>query len=251
MALTFGERVYRAVTKRMPVDWAVRLDWARPSYRNSWGGPMNGQERRRALVRQIFEAVPFEEVVETGSFRGVTTRFLSENCPGPVHSVEVVERFYKFAVRLCADRANIRLVNGDSRAFLRRLAERDERPPTFFYLDAHWEEDVPRHEELRIIFEHWKDAVVMIDDFEIPGDPGYGVAMYGGHRLTEAYLPPLPGWRRYYPAIRSADETGARRGCIILSTPGYHAALDRLSLLAEGATQPAKRPAAEGLEETG
>jgi hypothetical protein len=232
MALSFSERAYRALTNRLPVDWAVRLDLARPGYHGSWGGPMNGQARRRQLVKDIFEAVPIDEVVETGAFRGTTTCFLAEVSKGDVHSVELVERFYKFAAVRCArEQPRIRLVHGDSRLFLKALADRTTHPSTFFYLDAHWQEDVPRHEELRIIHERWSDAVVMIDDFEVPGDPGYGVAMYGGHPLNERYLPPLAGWSRFYPAIASADETGARRGCIVLATRRHADRLDGLGLL--------------------
>jgi hypothetical protein len=193
---------------------------------------MNGQARRRQLVKDIFEAVPIDEVVETGAFRGTTTCFLAEVSKGDVHSVELVERFYKFAAVRCArEQPRIRLVHGDSRLFLKALADRPTHPSTFFYLDAHWQEDVPRHEELRIIHERWSDAVVMIDDFEVPGDPGYGVAMYGGHPLNERYLPPLAGWSRFYPAIASADETGARRGCIVLATRRHADRLDGLGLL--------------------
>ena len=62
----------------------------------------------------------------------------------------------------------------------------------------------------------------MIDDFEVPGDPGYGFDDYGpGKRLTAQYLPDedLAGWRRFYPSLPSSEETGARRGSCVLVGP--------------------------------
>jgi hypothetical protein len=90
----------------------------------------------------------------------------------------------------------------------------------FIYLDAHWEEDLPLREELEIIREAWDRAIVMIDDFAVPGDPGYGYDDYGsGKALEQDYLPPMPGWSLCYPAVPSAEETGERRGCSVLLSP--------------------------------
>jgi hypothetical protein len=107
----------------------------------------------------------------------------------------------------------------DSRNLLRDLASRPGDPVVFFYLDAHWGEDVPRFEELQIIHQRWTKAIVMIDDFCVRDDSGYQFTHYAGVPLDLEYLPELPGWRYFYPAARSAEETGYRRGCLILTTP--------------------------------
>jgi hypothetical protein len=39
----------------------------------------------------------------------------------------------------------------------------------FFYLDAHCGWEAPLVEELKIIFTKWTEAVVMVDDFQVPG----------------------------------------------------------------------------------
>ncbi|MBB3950223.1 hypothetical protein [Aureimonas jatrophae] len=236
--LTTFERLYRAATKYLPPRYAARIDHMRPAYRASWGGPLNGQVQRQALVRQIFRVIDFDEVIETGTFRGTTTEFFGYLSGLPVHSMETVERFHAYAVQRCETLPNVEIAHEDSRTALRRLAARPDNRRTFFYLDAHWQEDVPRHEELRIIHARWSEAVVMIDDFEVPGDEGYGVALYGGHRLTAEYLPALPGWRRFYPSTHSDAETGARRGCIVLATEALARRLDAVPLLV-----PVDRPA--------
>jgi hypothetical protein len=60
----------------------------------------------------------------------------------------------------------------------------------------------------------------MIDDFQIPGDSGYGYDDYGpDHSLTMDYLSQLtlyPKWY-FFPVIHSSLETGKKRGCIVIT----------------------------------
>lgn len=108
----------------------------------------------------------------------------------------------------------------------------------FFYLDAHWQDDVPLAEELELIAASWSDPVIMIDDFQVPDDQGYGFDSYrNGLSLTLDYLPlaKLPPLRLFWPGAAASEETGHRRGCVVLAPPG--AAAERL------AAQPALRPA--------
>ena len=61
----------------------------------------------------------------------------------------------------------------------------------FFYLDAHWNDDLPLADEIDIIFSRCPWAVVMIDDFEVPSDPGYQFDDYGpGKALVLGYIRP-------------------------------------------------------------
>lgn len=210
-----SEILYRRLTRPLPPRLAARLDMLRPAYNRGWGGPMNGQERRQSNVRAMFAAIAFDEVVETGTFRGGTTGWLHEISKLPVFSVESEERFYWFAEARAGQLPGVDIRLGDSRDLLRELAARPQDRTTFFYLDAHWGDDVPRHEELRIIHDRWTSCVVMIDDFQVPGDDGYGFARYGGKPLDETYLPALAGWTMFYPAVPSGEETGSRRGCAI------------------------------------
>jgi hypothetical protein len=48
---------------------------------------------------------------------------------------------------------------------------------------------LPLVDEIALAFRHWPEAVVMIDDFAVPGDPGYGFDVYGaGQALRLDYL---------------------------------------------------------------
>jgi hypothetical protein len=89
------------------------------------------------------------------------------------------------------------------------------------YLDAHRDANLPLRGELRVIFERMPRAVVLIDDFAIPDDPGYGFGDYGpGAVVNLAYLAAsnLPtGTRLFFPAVPSSEESGHRRGAALLT----------------------------------
>ncbi len=196
--------------------------WRRPEWRASWGGPFNGQAFRQRLFAELCARVPFAAIIETGTYRGATTAHFRQIARVPVHSFESTLRYHGFArARLWLARG-VHLHGSDSRAGIARLAASRALPPgpVFFYLDAHWHDDLPLADEVDLAFTHWPQAVVMIDDFAVPDDPGYGFDDYGpGKALTLAYLgsrtaPPTAVW---FPACASSAETGARRGCVMLA----------------------------------
>jgi predicted O-methyltransferase YrrM len=213
------------LTDLLPPIVAAYGDWVRPGRHTTWGGPMNGQAARQHLVRSLAREFSPRLVVETGTYRGETTAFLADVTGAPTYSVEAVSRYHHYAVWRLSGRSEVRLYKGDSRLFLEGLGtdERLANRLALFYLDAHWSEDLPLAEELRTIAAKWPDAIVLIDDFQVPGDPGYGFDDYGpGRRLAEEILPSaIHSWIRLYPAAPSQAETGARRGCVVLATPGF------------------------------
>jgi hypothetical protein len=105
-----------------------------------------------------------------------------------------------------------------------------------FYLDAHWGEDLPLFEEIAKIFSSCAQAIVMIDDFKVPNDDGYGYDDYGiGKALTREYIAPLVSefqLAEFYPRTPSAAESGFRRGCVVVArNPRLIDALSRSLLL--------------------
>ena len=186
------------------------------------------------MVRDLAREVDIEAVVETGTYRGTSTEFLAHVFGVPVWTVEAHPRYYEYARRRLAACADVQIEQGDSREFLRRIPApaSDSSAATLFYLDAHWAEDLPLREELQIIEGKWPAAVIIIDDFEVPDDAGYAFDDYGpGKCLTESYLPPLNGWTIRYPASPSHEESGARRGCVVLGSPVMRAAVEKLASL--------------------
>ena len=90
----------------------------------------------------------------------------------------------------------------------------------FIYLDAHWYEDLPLEEEIEIICSSFKDYVIMVDDFEVPGDRGYGYDDYGKSKsLTLKQFSRV--FKRHdlvalFPSVPSSEESGYKRGCVVL-----------------------------------
>jgi len=208
-----------------PGKLGARIDRLRPALSAGFGGPFNGQERRTQAVRDIFAKVPFQSIVETGTYRATTTLFLSQLADVPVASIEVNSRYYHYAQRQLKRAPNVTLIRGDSTTVLRSLPARApwNRDPVFFYLDAHWRKYLPLPAELEAIREGWPSFAVLIDDFQVPGDPGYAYDDYGpGQALEPAILTPLEGAPIviYWPAAPSSEETGGRRGWIVLASAG-------------------------------
>jgi predicted O-methyltransferase YrrM len=212
--------------------------WLRPSLKTLYGGPFNDQKARAQLCAQLAALGGIQAVVETGTYRGTTTLCLAQSFHTPVYSVELDPRYHYYARWRTRSVPNIRLSLGDSRQFLQKLAHDPGMPKhdVFFYLDAHQPGDVPLSEELKLISRHWQEPLVMIDDFEVPGDPGYGFNAYGpGQRFGMELFSRAPRkYRYFYPATSSSEETGYRRGCILLTLPGRWAErLRGLSLVRE------------------
>lgn len=202
-------------------------------------GPFNGQRARARLCERLAVLGGVQAVVETGTRQGSTTLFLARLFGTPVYSVEINPRFHYYARFATRRLANVRLTLGDSRELLRQLARDPEVPKrdVFFYLDAHRQGDQPLLDELELICGNWRESLITIDDFEVPGDPGYRFDDYApGVRFGAELLPAVTvGYRRFYPAISSQEETGARRGCIILAPlGGWAERLSSLSLVREG-----------------
>lgn len=201
-----------------------RLDYyLKPSLKTKQGGPFNGQEFRSKIFNELVDRMNFSLIVETGTFRGVTTKYMCRKSGLPVYTAEVNPRFYSFACTRLRKDQNAHLYNMDSREFLEKLV-RDgllEGNDALFYLDAHWGEDLPLLDELRIIFEKSPAAVVMIDDFKVPGDADYGYDDYGaGKSLSLEYIEPAVqkyGLTAFFPARPADAETGVKRGCVVLA----------------------------------
>jgi hypothetical protein len=181
---------------------------------------LNGQAARQQIVEKLFSSQAIRMIVETGANKGDTTAFFAE-FGIPVHSCELSPAFFYVAKQRLAPWRNVSLHLCDSRKMLATLAGGDiAKELSLFYLDAHWYADLPLRDEIRTIQEHWKDFIVLIDDFEVPGDEGYGYDRYGKTRLSLDYIADLvtaAGIDVYFPLVRSRDDTGARRGYVFLS----------------------------------
>lgn len=224
----------RGETLKNVVKWMLgdelfgMIDYYRfPERADAWGGPFNGQEVRKSIFYDIVENAGLKAIVETGSYVGTTTEhFARTNLP--TFSIEGNKRYYGYAKARLRKFKNIKLYFGDSREKLSLLLRRElagiVRESLFFYLDAHWNEDLPLREEIEIIFTACSSAIVMVDDFKVPEDAGYNYDDYGvGKSLELDYLSDAIDRCQlavFFPVKPSDQETGKKRGCVVVCKGG-------------------------------
>lgn len=145
-------------------------------------------------VKRIVEWTGVRYAVETGACGGATTEYLATLMPH-VAGIEVNHEFIQRYLWKLNDPPRVLITEGDSAAMLPvviGLIPRNE--SVLFYLDAHTDVSSPLRTELEIIGQLCYDrAVVIIDDFEVPGrslgfDTFYGMPNgldFIGHLLPE------------------------------------------------------------------
>jgi hypothetical protein len=218
------DRILERIARHSPGPIAGAIDLLRPRLGRGFGGAFNGQQRRIEAVREAFERVHFESIIETGTYRGTTTAFLRGISSAPIATIEADSRYYNYSRFRFVGRG-VTVMSGDSAQMLERLAAGDpwRRSPAFFYLDAHWLAALPLPREIATITRQWSDYVVVVDDFRVPDDAGYGFDDYGeAGALAVEILAPIATPRTivYWPNARSDAETGARRGWVMLVSAG-------------------------------
>ena len=213
-----------------------RASYYRKRNRHYFGPPMNGQTERINLVQQVISQCGIERIVETGTFLANTTVWFA-SFGLPVMTVEINARYFGFSQARLRPHRNVAIREGNSLDFLRSIiaGATDRTAPTLFYLDAHWLNHLPLREEVELITANFPRSVIVVDDFEVPGDPGYGFDDYGaGKRLSLDYLlqAATPSLAIYFPRVRSDQETGVRRGSVTLTAnPELEVILDRMPAL--------------------
>jgi hypothetical protein len=193
-----------------------------PELRHYRGSAFNDQRFRQAIFKELMESLDFAHIYETGTFRGTTTEYMADTSRLKVYTVEALPRNYGFSRARFLLKPSVKLHFGDSRRFLREqlVNQPSASTPVFAYLDAHWYEDLPLLDECRILLGDSRPCVLMIDDFAVPDDPDYRFDDYGeGKCLDPEYLAPVAPLHHglLFPALPGHQETGARRGCTVLS----------------------------------
>jgi len=235
----FDALAFRIQTLETAVDCLLNS----PTYIDSddFGfGRFNGQRFRRRIFAELLQTLSFEAIIETGTYTGNTTGYMAKTACLPVYTCELNKIFFSIAKKRLEGIPNISFMLSDSRKFLRELAKNEVcKKNSFIYLDAHWYDDLPLKEEIGIICDNWSNFVIMVDDFQVPGDAGYGYDNYGKNRtlslkdfaqvFAEHDLVP------FFPALPSVEETGYKQGSIILAKYGEASdKISRLNVLVQG-----------------
>lgn len=219
------------------VDVAADLELLSSDLQMCWGGPLNGQSGRQAIFDQILEVNSFDEILETGTFRGITTEWFAKKYSGPIKSCELEKIYFRQAQSRLSGFQNVHLELMDSREFLTKSLEGvSSEKAVFVYLDAHWKDDLPLARELEIIDGSGVAAIIAIDDFRVPGDQGYQYDDYGPNKSLTIELVEFlknKGYRLYFPVLPSNLEDEPKRGVCVLTNSMFDG-LDACNLLRGG-----------------
>jgi hypothetical protein len=223
------------------------------SFRNRLSGPGWGGFHRdlvyRALILDLLQTFDFSSFVETGTDRGYSTEFVASRFPKlPVITVEVLESTFRRTKRFLDGYPNVKMMRGSSDDVLMRLLDdRTLGPRPIFYLDAHWQTHWPLEKELRSIGEAGLPSAIVIDDFEVPGQPQFGYDTYGAGdepagtacnlEYVERALLPGRDYRAAFPRYGSSDafpdDAGVLRGHVVIfqEMPDQYEAFLRQSVI--------------------
>jgi hypothetical protein len=183
---------------------------------------LNGQKYRKQIITEILANNKFDVIVETGTEYGLTTKFFSQ-FSDKIISIEKSIPIYTIAKKNLANQKNIKLVHNDSKDLDKILVKNginlNTQNKIFFYLDAHSDDDYPLVDEIKYIFQNYKSFILLIDDFQVPNDNGYGYDSYLGKKLNINFIKKLFTNKEhiFFPNIPSIKETGRLRGYVIIT----------------------------------
>lgn len=222
--LPFYKKYVQVMSRLSALEMAFDFSLRSPIYIDEEDQGFNGQQHRKKIFLELLDRFDFCAILETGTFMGNTTGYMRQRAKCPILTCETSSMFQAVAMSRLKNMTGIEFVLADSRKFLK---DKLSAPPLknspqsiFFYLDAHWHDDLPLKNEIEIITSFVQNAVIMIDDFEVPADDEYAYDNYGkGKKLDLKTFQTLfnkfdlaPFW----PCLQGKDETGGKRGCVLL-----------------------------------
>ncbi len=148
--------------------------------------PLHGDPVASRAFEILVKQGKIKAIVETGTFRGFTTSLLATKFPNiPIYTCEINEYNYKKAKENLKKFKNVQVYHSSSPDFLDLIIKQKKiKDKVLFYLDAHWLDEWPLEDELKIITSKIKGSIIVIDDFKVPGDERYQFDKYGGKECS-------------------------------------------------------------------
>ena len=182
--------------------------------------PFNSQIKRTEIITSILETYKPEVILETGTFLGSTTEYLSAYAK-KVITIERSELYYLVAAARLQKIDNVELLNENSSEYIINNKFNDK--SYFFYLDAHWGNYLPLQDELEQIFK-MKNFIVCIDDFKVPDEQDWGYdgrdEVFDNSELSLEYFKIVLSQSVFFPDYDLNHETGGKRGSIFIASKG-------------------------------
>jgi len=180
----------------------------------------NGVQGRKQIFADLLSEGGVKTIIETGTYLENTSGYMATTSGLQVLTCEKNRKLYSLAKMRLKNIHLVKLFNMDSRTLLRDLSKDKSvtESECFFYLDAHWDKELPLKEEIQIIASCWDKFIIMIDDFKVPDDDGYVHDSYG--TLEYINMPALKSKYNlscYFPTMQSTEEPTPSTGCVVLA----------------------------------
>ena len=156
----------------------------------------------------ILLSIATTEFIETGTYLGHSTDYIASLFPTKkIYTCEVNTEYFNKAKDNLSIYNNVNLSNLPSPTFLKGLFSKNKvNEKSLFFLDAHWELPWPLKDELSVISNSIKKAVIIIDDFKIKGLLRFGYDAYENQECCldyiKQYLSNLNNYDILYPAYK-------------------------------------------------
>lgn len=211
-------------------EYSVEVLANNAKYVHSENIGFGGQKLRQSVFRNLCSMIDFDAIVETGTYIGDGAGYMQAVSNLPVYSCEIRPPLHSLSKMRGSDNNKIHLALSDSVSYLKKLAvDIIPQRKIFFYLDAHIGtgkyRNLPVVDEIRAIATHWKEFVIMIDDFQVPNDIGYRYISWEKTNLLSLELIDalIDGFQLipYFPSAPASEETGRiKSGYVVLVRAG-------------------------------
>jgi|688.fasta_scaffold148024_1 predicted O-methyltransferase YrrM len=141
--------------------------------------------------KKLITEFDIKKIVETGTYYGWSSIILSKfNIP--IKTIEFSEKNFKEAKNNLEKNniQNVEIILGSSSDVLENILV-DEEKNLFLFLDAHWYDYWPIHDELNVCIKKKIKPVIAIHDFFVPdenGRPKFGFDKYKNQKLDFEYI---------------------------------------------------------------
>lgn len=172
--------------------------------------------------------------IETGTYMAQTATYVARNYPHvPLYTCEPDPKRYADVRGKLAEYPQARVYNQFSPEFLQQThtAHPKLRQQTnLYWLDAHGFgfDNWPLRQEIEFITRHVSNALILIDDFLIPGRPDFAFDAYKGQACSLEYISgSMQAGRKYYVVYPTYREKTSRVhglrgvGLILYDVPGF------------------------------
>lgn len=171
----------------------------------------------REKFKHIIESNNIKTVIETGTYLGSTTKWLSQ-WTDTVHTIELNPENYNKAVRNLKENRNVEVWHGNSSELLKEILALHKDEPLFIFLDAHWNDFNPLLDELKVIADNKLKPIIAIHDFKVPGHPELGFDSYNGQDYDWDWIKDSVKeiYGEDFTVEYNSEAAGAKRGIVFI-----------------------------------